>query len=123
MAVGAAVACSDRKVITLQADGSGLYTVQGLWTQARENLSVLTCIWSNRSYAILRGELSAVGARNPGPTALNMLSLDHPPIDWVSVARGLGVEARRVSTVRAFADAFRAGLEPGPFLIEVVLDA
>jgi acetolactate synthase-1/2/3 large subunit len=123
MAVGAAVACPDRKVIALQADGSGLYTVQGLWTQAREKLSILTCIWSNRSYAILRGELSAVGALNPGPTALNMLSLDHPAIDWVSVARGFGVEARRVATVREFAEAFREGLRPGPFLIEAVLDA
>ncbi|HEX2554994.1 MAG TPA: acetolactate synthase large subunit [Microvirga sp.] len=123
MAVGAAVACPDRKVVALQADGSGLYTVQGLWTQAREKLSVLTCIWANRSYAILRGELAAVGALNPGPTALDMLSLDHPAIDWVAVARGFGVEARRVSTVREFADAFRDGLKPGPYLIEVVVDA
>ena len=123
MAVGAAVACPDRKVIALQADGSGLYTVQGLWTQARENLSVLTCIWSNRSYAILRGELSAVGARNPGPRALDMLSLDNPAIDWVSLARGFGMEARRVSTVHTFAEAFREGLKPGPSLIEVILDA
>ncbi len=123
MSVGAAVACPDRKVITLQADGSGLYTVQGLWTQAREKLDVLTCIWSNRSYAILRGELSAVGARNPGPAALNMLSLDQPAIDWVSVARGFGIDARRVSSIREFADVFEAALRPGPFLIEVVLDA
>jgi acetolactate synthase-1/2/3 large subunit len=123
MAVGAAIACPDRKVVALQADGSGLYTVQGLWTQARENLSILTCIWSNRSYAILRGELSAVGARNPGPRALDMLSLDNPAIDWVSLARGFGLEARRVSTVREFVEAFRDGLRPGPFLIEVVLDA
>lgn len=122
MAIGAAVACPDRKVITLQADGSGLYTVQGLWTQARENLSVLTCIWSNRSYAILRGELSAVGARNPGPRALGMLSLDQPPIDWTCLAHGFGIEACRVSSIREFADAFRQGLRPGPFLIEVALD-
>lgn len=122
LATGAAVACPDRKVIALQADGSGLYTVQGLWTQARESLSILTCIWSNRSYAILRGELSAVGARNPGPRALNMLSLDNPAIDWVSLAHGFGMEARRVSTVREFAEAFREGLKPGPYLIEVLLD-
>ena len=67
LAVGAAVACPDRKVIALQADGSGMYTVQGLWTQAREKLNVLTLIWSNHSYAILRNELAGVGAQNPGP--------------------------------------------------------
>ncbi|HEY8383431.1 MAG TPA: acetolactate synthase large subunit [Microvirga sp.] len=122
LATGAAVACPDRKVIALQADGSGLYTVQGLWTQAREKLSILTCIWSNRSYAILRGELAAVGARNPGPRALDMLSLDNPSVDWVSLAHGFGMEARRVSTVREFAEAFREGLKPGPYLIEVLLD-
>jgi acetolactate synthase-1/2/3 large subunit len=121
LATGAAIACPDRQVITLQADGSGMYTLQGLWTQARERLKVLTCIWSNRSYATLRGELANVGARNPGPAALGMLSLDDPALDWTSLARGLGVEAVRAVTVDGFADAFSAGLRAnGPFLIEVV---
>ncbi len=121
LATGAAVACPGRKVINLQADGSGLYTAQALWTQARENLDVLTLIWANRSYAILRAELAGVGA-NPGRKALDMLSLDNPPIDWVSLARGYGVEARRASDLGEFVAALRAGLErPGPFLIEVAL--
>ncbi|MBU2090116.1 MAG: acetolactate synthase large subunit, partial [Alphaproteobacteria bacterium] len=98
MATGAAVACPDRKVVSLQADGSGMYTVQGLWTQAREKLDVVTLIFSNRSYAILRGELANVGALNPGPKALDMLSLANPDINWVSLARGLGLEATRVET-------------------------
>ena len=109
-------------MIALEADGSGMYTVQGLWTQAREKLNILNCIWSNRSYAILNGELANVGAENPGPKARDMLSLDHPAIDWVSVAEGLGVTARRVETVPEFAAAFREGLaHEGPFLIEVVM--
>jgi len=122
LATGAAIAARDRKVVNLQADGSALYTAQALWTQARERLDVVTLIWSNRAYAILRGELANVGARNPGPKALGMLSLDDPPVDWVSLARGYGVEARRVETLPAFIDVFRHALaRPGPFLIEVAL--
>jgi acetolactate synthase I/II/III large subunit len=122
MATGAAVACPDRKVINLQADGSGLYTAQALWTQARENLDVLTLIWANRSYAILRGELANVGAENPGRKALGMLSLDNPPIDWVSLAKGYGVEARRAETLDELIAGMRAGLaRRGPYLVEVVL--
>lgn len=122
LAVGAAVACPDRKVVSLQADGSGMYTVQGLWTQARENLDVLTVIWSNRSYAILRGELAGVGADNPGPKALDMLSLGNPDLDWVSLAKGLGVDGQRVDTAEGFARAFQAGVaHRGPYLIEVEL--
>ncbi|MGH6861366.1 MAG: acetolactate synthase large subunit [Phyllobacterium sp.] len=120
LATGAAVACPDRKVINLQADGSGMYTLQALWTQARENLNVLTVIWSNRSYKILRDELSNVGLPNPGPTALSMLDLGNPPLDWVSLACGMGVEGRRVSDMDAFVEAFRAGLAlNSPYLIEV----
>lgn len=122
LALGAAVACPDRQVIALQADGSALYTVQGLWSQAREGSKVLTCIWSNRSYAILRGELAAVGVKEPGRSAIDMLSLDRPSIDWVRLAEGFGIEARRVETLGDFARAFRDGLQAdGPFLIEVVL--
>ncbi|WP_331314398.1 acetolactate synthase large subunit [Methylobacterium mesophilicum] len=122
MATGAAVACPDRKVINLQADGSGLYTVQALWTQAREHLDVVTLVWSNRSYAILRAELTNVGALNPGPKALGMLSLDDPAVDWVSLARGFGVAGRRVETLPDFIEAFQHGLaNKGPHLIEVAL--
>jgi len=122
LATGAAVAAPHRKVINLEADGSGMYTLQALWTQARERLDVLTVIWANRSYAILRGELANVGARNPGRKALDMLSLDNPALDWVSLAKGMGVEGKRVTTIDAFADAFRAALTMrGPFLIEVVI--
>jgi len=121
MATGAAVACPDRKVINLQADGSGLYTAQSLWTQARENLDVLTVIFANRSYAILRGELAGVGA-NPGRKALDMLSLDNPPVDWVSLARGYGVEAVSVSDLGELVAAFKTGLaRKGPFLIEALI--
>ena len=121
MATGAAVACPDRKVVSLQADGSALYTAQSLWTQARENLDVLTVIFANRSYAILRGELAGVGA-NPGRKALDMLSLDDPPIDWVSLARGYGVEARRAADAAELVAAFQAGLaRRGPFLVEALL--
>jgi acetolactate synthase I/II/III large subunit len=122
LATGAAVACPDRKVINLEADGSGMYTLQSLWTQAREGLNVMTLIWANRAYAILRRELANVGANNPGPKALEMLSLSNPDLDWVSLAKGMGVEARRVDTVDELVLAFRAGVEVrGPFLIEVVL--
>ncbi|MBE2278217.1 MAG: acetolactate synthase large subunit [Rhodobacteraceae bacterium] len=122
MATGAAVACPDRKVINLQADGSGMYTLQALWTQARENLDVLTIVWANRSYKILRDELTNVGLPEPGPTALNMLDLGQPALDWVSLAKGMGVEGRRVEDVTSFAQAVRDGLKvKGPRLIEVVL--
>ena len=121
MATGAAVACPDRKVISLQADGSALYTAQALWTQARERLDVVTLIWANRSYAILRHELTNVGA-NPGRKAIDMLTLDDPPIDWVSLARGYGVEGRRVETLAQFVDTLKSALgRRGPFLIEVAL--
>jgi acetolactate synthase-1/2/3 large subunit len=122
LATGAAVACPDRKVINLEADGSGMYTLQSLWTQAREQLDVLTVIWANRSYAILRHELTNVGAKNPGRKALDMLSLGNPDIDWVSLAKGMGVEGVRVETIDDFAKAFRGGCaRRGPFLIEVAI--
>ena len=122
LATGAAFACPDRKVINLQADGSGMYTLQSLWTQAREGLNVMTLIWANRAYAILRHELANVGVNNPGPKALDMVSLRNPDLDWVSLANGMGVEARRVDTIDELVLAFRAGVAVrGPFLIEVVL--
>ncbi len=122
LAVGAAIACPDRKVVSLQADGSGLYTVQGLWTQARERLDVLTVILSNRAYAILQGELRNLGVERVGRNATRMMSLDDPPMDWVSLARGFGVEAARAETAETFADLVATAMRRrGPFLIECVI--
>src|SRR5579859_4459360 len=98
LAVGAAVACPDRKVVALQADGSGMYSLQAIWTIARERLDVTICIWANRAYAILKGELAAVGADGTGRNARNMLSLSDPPLDWVKLARGMGVDGERVTS-------------------------
>ena len=121
-ATGAAIACPDRKVICTEGDGSAMYTPQALWTQAREGLDVINIIFANRSYAILRGELANVGAANPGRKALDMLSLDDPALDWVSLAKGMGMGAVRVEDAEAFAKAFQRAIEePGPHLIEVVM--
>jgi acetolactate synthase I/II/III large subunit len=122
LAAGAAVACPDRKVIGLQADGSGMYTVQGLWTQARENLDVVTIVFSNRTYAILHGEMRNVGVNEFGRNARRMLNLDEPALDWVSLAKGLGVEGGRATTVEEFVKLLAGALSrKGPFLIEAVL--
>lgn len=119
LATGAAVGCPDRKVINLQADGSAMYTVQGLWTQAREHLDVTTIIFSNRTYAILHAEMRNVGVASIGTNAQRMLDLDNPPIDWVSLARGLGVEAAVATTCETFSTLLDAALSRhGPFLIE-----
>ena len=121
MATGAAVACRDRKVVCLEADGSAMYTLQSLWTQVREGLDVTTVIFNNRSYAILNLELHRVGA-DTGPRALDMLDLTRPDIDFVSLARGMGVEATRPASAEDFASDFeRAMSSPGPHLIEAVL--
>ena len=122
LATGAAVACPDRKVILMQADGSGMYTPQGLWTQAREELDVVTIIFANRSYAILHNELKMMGAGEPGRNARRMLDLDTPPVDWVSMATAMGVEAARATDARTFIDLLRAAVSrKGPFLIEAVI--
>ena len=122
VATGAALACPDRKVIALEGDGSAMYTLQSLWTMAREGLDVTVLVFANRTYNILRGELTNVGVRNPGPRAIDMLSIDRPDLDWVALARGLGVEAARVTDAQALAKAFRAGLaSEGPYLVELVL--
>jgi acetolactate synthase-1/2/3 large subunit len=121
LATGAAVACPDRRVITLQADGSAMYTVQALWTQARERLNVTTVILANRKYAILLGELAGVGA-NPGRTALDMMDLGNPNLDWVKIANGLGVEAAQATTMDEFNTLFAtANTRPGPFVIELLI--
>src|SRR5256885_988583 len=110
MATGAAVACPDRKVLNLEADGSAMYTIQALWTQARENLDVTTMIFNNRSYAILRQELANVGAQNVGRKALDMLDLSRPDLDFVGLARGMGVPGERVDTMDDFNKAVARGL-------------
>ncbi|MDN5785818.1 acetolactate synthase large subunit [Pseudorhodobacter sp.] len=121
-ATGAAVACPDRKVIALQADGSGMYRLQALWTQAREQLDVLTIIFANRRYQILHGELANVGAGTPGRNASPMLDRDNPELGWVHLAKGMGVEGARVETVAAFVDVLKSALaRKGPFLIEAMI--
>jgi acetolactate synthase-1/2/3 large subunit len=122
LATGAAVACPDRKVVCLQADGSAMYTVQALWTQAREGLDVTTVILDNRSYAILKGELANVGAGDAGRKAHDMMELDRPALDWVAMARGMGVEAGRAATTEEFSRQLEAGLRSqGPYLIDLIL--
>ena len=122
VAVGAAIACPERKVVALEGDGSAMYTLQALWTMARESLDVTVLVFANRTYNILRGELTNVGVRNPGPRAVDMLSIDRPDIGWVDLARGLGVEAMQVGDCEGLAYAFRAGLESqGPYLIELAM--
>ena len=121
-AVGAALACPERKVIAFQADGSGMYTLQALWTMARESLDVTVVIAANRAYRILQAELGRAGIFEPGPVASSLTDLTHPALDWVSLARGLGVPGARADSAEAFTAAFRSALaEPGPSLVEAVL--
>ena len=122
LAVGAAVACPERKVIALQADGGGMYTLQALWTMAREALDVTTVIFNNGSYAILNIELMRVGVQNPGPKALSMLDLKNPAIEWTKLSEGMGVPAVRVDTAEGFHAALKDALaHKGPRLIEAML--
>lgn len=122
MSIGAAIACPDRRIINLQADGSAMYTLQSLWTMAREKLDVVTIILANRGYAILRGEMTNVGLGNPGPVARDLLEVDRPELDWVSLAKGMGVEATSAEDCRQFNDALEHALNrTGPFLIEARL--
>jgi len=122
VATGAAVACPDRRVISLSGDGCAMYTLQSLWTQAREGLNVTTLVFSNRAYQILRVEFAGVGAGAPGKKAAEMMSLDNPPLDFVALAKGMGVPASRVTTCEELVAAMRRDLrEPGPRLIEVML--
>lgn len=120
VAIGAAVACPDQKVIALEGDGSAMYTIQSLWTMARENLDITIMVFANRSYNILRGELTNVGVQNPGPRAVDMLTLDRPDIGWVDMARSMGVDGQKVSDLGALGKAFDEGLaHKGPYLIEL----
>ena len=117
-ATGAAIASPERKVICLEADGSGMYSLQALWTQAREKTDVVNVVFANRTYKILQGELKAVGA-NPGRASEELFDLSRPTLDWVHLAQGMGVEATRVDTLEGFADTFKSACaRRGPFLIE-----
>jgi len=122
LAAGAAVGAPDRKVVCLQADGSAMYTLQALWTMAREDLDVTTILLNNRSYAILNLELARVGATDPGPAALSMLDLSNPDMDFTALAQGMGVTAERATTAEEFTAALaRALAHPGPALVEAIL--
>jgi acetolactate synthase-1/2/3 large subunit len=122
LAVGAAVACPDRKVISLNGDGAAMYTIQGLWTLAREGLDVTVVVFANHTYRILGVELQRTGAGKPGPSAASLLDLGSPKIDWVSLAKGLGVPAARQDTAEGFDAAFAAAMgQKGPMLIEIAL--
>lgn len=123
-AVGAAVACPDRKVVCLSGDGSAMYTLQGLWTIARENLDVTVIIFANQSYAILEIEFARTGARGgiPGPNAAQMLSLANPDLDFVQMAAGMGISATRASTADEFVSQYGAAMnQKGPHLIEAMM--
>jgi acetolactate synthase-1/2/3 large subunit len=122
LAVGAAVACPDRRVLCLTADGSGMYTAQALWTMAREGLNVTTVVFANHDYAVLKREFSYLGVGRPGPRAADMIEIGRPNLDWTLLAKGMGVPGTRVTSLDAFGKALRVGLQSeGPTLIEVPL--
>ena len=123
VATGAALACPDRRTVCMVGDGSAMYTIQSLWTQAREQLPVTTIVFANNSYAILKAEYQNMGAGSaPGPQALAMIDIDRPTIDWVAMGRSMGVPGVSVDTVDGLTAALlRAVREPGPSLIEVRL--
>ena len=122
VATGAALACPGRRVFCMVGDGSAMYTIQSLWTQAREGLDVTTIIFANRSYAILKAEYANMGAGSPNQRALDMIDIDRPTIDWQAMARSMGVPSVAVDTAEAFHQAMvDSTREPGPKLIEVRL--
>jgi len=122
LAVGAAVACPARRVLCLTADGSGMYTSQSLWSMAREGLNVTTVVFANRDYAVLKREFANLGVGDPGPQARELFEIGRPDLDWVSLAKGMGVPGTRVNSLDGFAKALQNGFESeGPTLIEVPL--
>jgi acetolactate synthase-1/2/3 large subunit len=123
VALGAALASPDRKVVALEADGSGMYTPQSLWTMARERLDVVTVIMANRRYRILEIEMQRTGSVEIGPRAGDMIDIGRPDLDWVKLAEGMGVPAERATTVGEFVRQFRAAVrERGPRVIEAVIE-
>ena len=122
LALGASIACPDRRVVAVEADGSAMYTLQALWTMARENTDVTVVIADNRSYAVLNMELDRVGADAAGPRARAMLDLHGPDLDFVALAQGMGVDAVRVDTAEDLTTQLEhANGRPGPHLIDAVM--
>jgi acetolactate synthase I/II/III large subunit len=122
VATGVALACPDRRVFCMVGDGSAMYTIQSLWTQAREGLNITTIIFANNSYAILKAEYANMGAGAPGARALSMIDIDRPRIDWVAMARSMGVQGVAVNSAERFHKAMvDSTREDGPTLIEVRL--
>jgi acetolactate synthase-1/2/3 large subunit len=122
VAVGASIACPDRPVIALEADGSALYTIQSLWTMAREQLNVTVVIFNNRAYGILGAELSRLDGQSVGDKAKALLDLGNPDLDFVALSRGFGVPSRRAETAEQLTAALEEAIgDPGPHLIEAVL--
>ena len=122
LSLGAAIACPDQKVIALQADGSAMYTVQALWSMARENTDITVVLLNNRSYAILNIELARVGAGQPTPKTLSMFDLSRPDINWVEISEGMGVPATRATTAEEFHQQFAEAMaQKGPQLIEAMV--
>jgi acetolactate synthase-1/2/3 large subunit len=121
-AVGAAVACPNRKVIAMIGDGSAMYTFQSLWTMARESLDICVMIFSNRSYNILYGQLADVGAANPGPRARDMLTLDRPAIDFAMMAKSMGVPGGQAHNLEELTEQLTHAMsQRGPYLVDVVM--
>lgn len=122
VAVGAAVACPNRKVIAMIGDGSAMYTIQSLWTMAREGLDICVMIFSNRSYNILYSQLASVGAANPGPRAIDMLTLDRPTIDFCAMAKSLGMPGTQVRNLDELTQQLTYAMsQRGPYLIDVLM--
>jgi len=122
VSTGAALACPDRRVVCMVGDGSAMYTIQSLWTQARESLNVTTVVFANHSYQILKSEFANMGFGAPGPQALAMIDIDRPRIDWQAMGRSMGVPSVAVTTAEDLHAQLRiANTEPGPKLIEVCL--
>jgi acetolactate synthase-1/2/3 large subunit len=122
LAAGAAVACPDRRVLCLTADGSGMYTAQALWTMARENLNVTTVVFANRAYGVLKREFVNLGMGAYGPRAQALFEIGRPDIDWVSLAKALGVPGKRVASLDELGTELQNGFQSeGPTLIEIPL--
>jgi len=122
-AIGAAVACPDRKVLCLHGDGGAMYTIQSLWTMARENLDICIVVFANRKYQILQIELARVGAQTMNRKTLDMLDLSNPDLDFVKMSEGMGVTAARATTADEFNDLLKQFMaERGPRLIEAILE-
>jgi len=122
VAIGAALACPERRVFCMVGDGSAMYTIQSLWTMAREQLNITTIIFANNSYAILKAEYANMGAGAPGPQALAMIDIDRPRIDWQAMATSMGVPSVSVDSAEGFYQAMVDSVrKPGPLLIEVRL--